>query len=112
MSLDFSLYIDIDTGGKQLHRVYLYDGNYTHNVTPMWRKCFVYGALYNSDGNHAGAIIDCLRGGYELMQANPQEYLQLNPSNGFGDYQSALKFLGEVLAACEKHPKAIIEVQR
>ena len=112
MSLDISLTITVDTGGEEPYEVELYNGNYTHNVGSMWRKAGVYDALYNSAGVKAGELIDVLVAGWRDMNKSPAEYRELNPPNGWGDYDSAATFLADLIWACQKHPKAIIEVSR
>jgi hypothetical protein len=42
------------------------------------------------------------------MEGNEDEFILLNPKNGWGDYYGALKFLKEFTEACEKYPKATI----
>ena len=35
MSLDVSLYINVDTGGDKMKRISLFDANITHNLSEM-----------------------------------------------------------------------------
>ena len=113
MSLDIALYVDVDTGAPELYRAYIvYDCNMTHNVTPMWQLAGVYDALYNSDGTPAGQWLDVLRNGLRAMQERPAAYELLNPPNGWGRYDHALRFLERWLTSCERHPKALIEVSK
>jgi hypothetical protein len=110
MSLDIWLTIGVDTGGPEPYEITLYDANYTHNVTPMWRKAGIYEALYESDGKQAGEILPMLRAGIVDMERKPNAYIALNPSNGWGSYETALPWLRKFTAACERHPKAVIGV--
>ena len=110
MSLDISLGMAIDTGGRSLYPVNLYDGNYTHNVVPMWKRAGVYKALYRSTGKTAAEILPTLEAGISAMEKDPAGFFLLNPSNGWGSYRGALAFLREVRDACKRHPKAIVEV--
>jgi len=112
MSLGFSLYVYADLGGEYPYYVDLYSRNYTHNVTPMWIKVGVYDALYMRADKQASEIIEVLKAGVLDMQTKPDEYKLLNPPNGWGDYDSALVFLEDVLSNCEKYPKAIIGVSK
>jgi hypothetical protein len=48
-------------------------------------------------------------GGIAAMKADPEKFKALNPSNGWGDHDSALAFLERVLAACEAHPLLVID---
>lgn len=110
MSLDFYLEVPVDVGGKEPHVVGLFSRNITHNVAPMWVKAGVYDALYNSEGKQAREIIETLSSGENNMLANSAEYIALNPSNGWGNYNGALDFLQGVLAACKEYPKATIRI--
>lgn len=86
--------------------------NITHNVSPMWRLVGVYDALYESDGKVAGEFVPALRRGVETMRERIEECRALNPPNGWGDADGALRWLEKWLAASEKHPTATIEVSR
>jgi len=45
MSLDFDIYMDVDTGGDSPHRVYLFEKNITHNLGAMAREAGIYEAI-------------------------------------------------------------------
>lgn len=102
MSLD--IYIN------KVKEVSVFDANYTHNVTPMWTKAGVYESLYESEGKTASEILPTLREGYKQMVDNSSEYEKLNPENGWGSYDGALKFLKEFIKACEQDPDGIIHI--
>lgn len=104
MSLDFNL--------EKMEVCNVYWANITHNVTKMWSKAGVYDALYNSDGMKASSIIDVLYSGLADMSARPDVYKAMAPSNGWGSYDSAMKFLGDALLECLKHPDATIRISK
>ena len=104
MSLNFSLEV--------LRPVAVFTAGYTHNVTKMWIKAGVHHALYDSQGKLAKDVIDDLRKGADLMRENPNDYVLLNPPNGWGDYYGALSVLCRILDACERNPDAVIEISR
>ena len=110
MSLDVYLTMEVDTGGDEPYSITLYDGNYTHNVTPMWSKAGVYKALYKRDEWDreitAAELIPVLQRGYTNMERDSEGYKELNPSNGWGSYGTAIEWLGKLLSACREHPKA------
>ena len=112
MSLDFSLTVTVDTGGRHPQTLYLYERNYTHNVTPMWQKAGCYDALYNSSGQLAESIIPALDRAVHLMKRDPIGYRKLNPSNGWGDYDTALEFLRRTRIICHCHPLAMITISK
>ena len=102
MSLDFYL--------EKTEEVF--ESNMTHNVTDMWRKAGCYDALYMSDGIEASNVIPFLEKAIERMKLEPDEYKKLNPKNGWGDYETALKFLKEVLEGCYANEHAIIRISK
>ncbi len=112
MSINIYLTIEVDTGGEEPYTVQLYADSITHNLTPMWDAAGCYGALYMRDGEKAGDIKGDLRMGLQNMQASPDVYKALNPSNGWGDYGGAVRFLTRLIAACEQHPKATVNVSK
>lgn len=46
MSLDVYLVIDVDTGGAEQHRVYLFSANITHNLARMANEAGLYLACW------------------------------------------------------------------
>jgi len=88
----------------------VYSANYTHNVVPMWKLAGVYGALYGSDGMTAIAICPTLLKGYQDMKKYPKKYRALNPSNGWGHYDTAMKFIKNLYNQCKKYPDSIIHI--
>jgi hypothetical protein len=106
MSYDIDL--SIDTGGQER---LLIEGNinYTYNVWPMLDKAL---GIRFTELNHYGAaeLAPRLKRGCAHMIDNPQEYEELNPENGWGDAKGALKFLQDILALCEAHPFARLEI--
>lgn len=51
-----------------------------------------------------------LRRGIAAMEVDPDSYRTLNPENGWGDFDSQLVALRELLAACEQAPKAKVGI--
>ena len=109
MSLNIWLSIFVDVGTEEPYEVNLYDDNITSNLNPMWRQAGVYDALH-LDGKIAQEILPVLRQGLADMQAKPEVYKALNPENGWGDYEGAIDFLQNLIAACQKFPKACVFV--
>ena len=84
--------------------------NITHNVYRMWRLVGVYSALYESEDKLARDVLPALRKGVETMRAMLDDCRKLNPENGWGNADGALRWLEEWTASCEKYPNARIEV--
>ena len=108
MSLD--IWLEVNVGGNENVMLDDYDWNITHNVAAMWRLAGCYERLYESRGDKAGWHIDGLRSAYTKMRDNPDEYKALNPSNGWGNYDGALKWLNTVIKGFEEAPEALIGV--
>lgn len=106
--MSLGIWLSMDTGaGESLTSEGL---NYTHNVSPMWCAAGVYEVLYESDGQRAGDTLETLRAGIRDMENHPEKYRAMNPPNGWGGYEGALRFLRDWQAECAKHPNATIRV--
>jgi hypothetical protein len=90
--------------------VSVYGANYTHNVTPMWKLAGVYEALYMSDKQKAQSLIFTLSKGIKIMQDNPDDFIALNPENGWGSYETALAWLIKLRDNCIEFPEGNIEI--
>lgn len=104
--------LDITLSGPEVVAVEYCSMNYTHNVTPMWELAGVYEELYNRNGAKAGDIVQILKTGILNMELNPAEFKKLNPPNGWGDYDDALRWLKIFTKHCEDHPNSTIEVSK
>ena len=102
MSLDISLE---EFGWHQVS-----EANITSNLVPMWKKAGIYDALYNSAGKRAKDVLPTLRQGMTHMMTHKDEYLPLNPPNGWGDYPSAVQWLRNVCNMFERNPNATITI--
>jgi hypothetical protein len=84
-------------------------GNYTWNVSPMYQEALGM-ALSELNSCVAEDMIPVLAKGLADMTNNPKKYRAMNPKNGWGDYEGAVKFLGSLLSACIQNPNSYIEV--
>jgi len=81
--------------------------NLTYNLSPMlwgagmppWRE-FI-GMRAGDAGPIWQAVADELRD-------DPGRYRELNPPNGWGDYEGAVEVISALAAACERHPDATV----
>jgi hypothetical protein len=110
LSLDIYLMAEVDTGGAEPHHALLYWANITHNVASMWQRAGCFEVLYKSAGKAAADILPALERAEGEMRREPGAYRALDPSNGWGSYDSALEWLGKLIAACHRHPKAVVRV--
>jgi hypothetical protein len=105
MSYDVDLQIDTGNGP-----VSVCSWNYTSNCAPMWRAAGCDIAEF--DGKPASEFRAALTGAIDAMTAEPHKYRAMNPPNGFGDYDSCLKWLGEMRDACTTHNRCSVRVWR
>lgn len=115
MSLDVSLYIDVDTGGKEKKRVSLYDANITHNLGKMASEAGIYNQLWRPEeigAKYAGDIIEAVEAGLKWMKSDPNHFKQFDAPNGWGLYKNFVPWVERYLDVCRENPKAVIEVSR
>lgn len=128
--MSYDTYITVDTGGGQRPAV-VECGNMTGNIGGMYRKAMPWRegmvAIYSGhdtpdprDSQRAGLCglsgmrcsdaLPILNEGVRYMEDHPAEMRELEPSNGWGSYEGALKYLRGIRDACAEHPLARIEV--
>ena len=109
MSYDVSLGTDVKGHWYNIIDV----GNMTSNVAGMWRLASPdTDGLAGLDGMQAADAIDHLSKAVLRMRADPDAYIPLTPSNGWGSYEGAMQFLQDVLKACRKDPWLTISVNK
>lgn len=115
MSLDVWLVIDVDTGGKEVLEITLFEANITHNLTEMADKAGIYKACWRPEeiaARHAGDIIPILENGLANMKARKTYFEKFNAPNGWGTYKQFVPWVEKYLEACKRNPKATICVSR
>lgn len=104
MSYDFSMMIDTGNGDVCVES----SENYTYNISPM---------LYDTnDGwerimknNVSGALAgELMTGIISRLEADPEKYRAMNPENGWGDYDSGLKWCKHLRDLFARHPKCTV----
>jgi len=101
--------------------VSVYDNNITHNLGKMASEVklsnglSLYDVLWRPDEHElvlAEDIAELLDEGWNILLSEPDRFRQLNPENGWGNYNDLCKFVYEYRAACWNEPCAAIEVYR
>ncbi len=90
----------------------VYDANITHNLGRMAAAAGIYEALWRPqeiDATHARDLIPLLRDGLARLRSEPERFEQFNPENGWGDYDSLVRFTANYLEACERWPEAEVK---
>lgn len=107
MSLDISLTVERPTD--------VYSGNITHNLNGMAEEAGIYSHLWRPEEigvTHAAQLIKPLKAGLKALEADPARFKKLNPPNGWGTYETLVKFVRNYLDACVENPDAEIRVSR
>ena len=87
--------------------------NLTYNLSPMLRA-----AGFPGWSEVVGNDLDPLPTGKRVaevmaevvseLRADPDKYRELNPPNGWGDYDGAVKTLSDCVAVLREHPGAVV----
>ena len=109
--MSYDIWLEIDTGTGEMHEV-VEIGNMTSNVAPMWRKAMPPDGLAGLDGRRCADVIGDLQVAVEVMEKYPDVYRELNPPNGWGDYESALEYLTRMRDMAQQHPACTIRISR
>lgn len=108
MSWDFSLSVGTATACEC-------DENYTYNVAPMFYEAF-RGTEFEGlgirglDEQPAPKCLAALEAAIADMEANPEKYSAMNPPNGWGDSDGALRLLKTLATWCRNHPDGELSV--
>ena len=105
-----------ETGGDREDWPDIEDGwrNYTSNVSGMWHKALggiSLGTLLDPEPV-AETLVEPLNRAIGEMMESPEVFRQMNPPNGWGDYEGALEFLVWIRDRCMMWPKARVHVWR
>lgn len=93
----------------------VFETNITHNVSTMAAKAGIRECLWDAKENgykKAEDVIGPLERGIERLENNPSYFKEFNASNGWGTYESFLRFVYGVLRACKEYPEAEIEISK
>lgn len=107
---------DIDLVESMCHECHcgdvVYHSNMTSNVSGMWDDAGIELRLYCYDREHAGdearVVAPLLTEAIHKMEADPERYRAMEPSNGWGSYEGTLSFLRKLRDACLMYPNARI----
>ena len=94
-------------------------GNYTYNVSGMYHAVLrgpsthEHGrshGLYSLHGVTGAEALPHLDDAIRDFEARREEMESMNPGNGWGNAEGALRFLRSIREGCERHPKAMVWV--
>lgn len=93
----------------------VYWANITHNLNTMADAAGIYKHLWRPDEigvEYARQLVVPLRDGLKALTEDPDRFRNLNPPNGWGDYDGLVRFVTGYLSACAEHPDARVHVSR
>lgn len=87
--------------------------NSTYNHTPMWKAIYP-DAKYLVEIEGLTGMQARARSNYaiQVMIEERERMLKFEPSNGWGSYDTFLKFLRDIRNACEEYPDAVWRADR
>ncbi len=92
-----------------------YRGNVTHNLAHMASLANLYKHVWRPEEQEvflACEMITHLEKGLDELLGNPEKFMELNPHNGWGNYEYFVHFIEEYLQACKQFPTATIKACR
>lgn len=85
------------------------DFNYTYNVSGMWYDCYPEKGIRKHYGMTGKDSLSVLRKLRSHMEDNTERLKEMNPTNGWGDFHSALDFVSSLIGAALRNPDEIWE---
>lgn len=84
------------------------DGH-TYNLSPMWRLAGVFDqSSQDLDGMLAADLATRAARGLLRAVTHPAEFRELDPPNGWGDFDGFVRILTLTAIICAEYPKAIV----
>lgn len=109
MSYDF--YMTIDVGGPKPHVLSGLEHNQTYNVGCMFGAALPCdGGINGLAGKTGEECLPVLEAGIQAMHDDPERYMAMNPSNGWGNSDGALETLKTLASWCRSAPKATLMI--
>lgn len=106
--MSYDIRLVIDTGGEYPAAV-TETISPTYNLAPMFAEALGR-RIRDLDGMPAAEVAPLVAAALALMEADPERFRALNPPNGWGSYESAVRALTWLRDACAEHPKATVQV--
>ena len=107
--MGWDVYLEADLGSGGAVQVGDLDAHYTYNVSPMFSAVIGTG-LNELDGIRASEMAEKCVAILDAFNRDPAKFKAMNPSNGWGDFEGARKFIQTILNACREAPNATLRV--
>lgn len=85
----------------------------THNLTAMAKESGLYECIWHPEKlgvTTAAELVMPLKVGFDKLRADPERFKFFNPSNGWGSYDTFIKFVSDYIDACLLNPDSVITV--
>lgn len=97
-----------DTDGNE-HWIEIVNGH-TYNLTDMWAKAIPFLEVTRDfDEKVCGDILPDLKRGLLDIIDNPKDYIALNPSNGWGDFDGFFEIYIKMIQLVAKYPSGVLK---
>lgn len=93
----------------------VFEANVTHNLVQMADAAGLWKPIWRPEecgAKTAGDLIRPIFEGLVKLKARPEDFMRLNPSNGWGDYGTFVEWVERYLEACRQWPHATIRAHR
>jgi hypothetical protein len=95
--------------------VEVFSANITHNLMNMAMEAGCYRAIWRPEElgiTTCAEALPYLREGLKNLISDPRRYKRLNPTNGWGSYESLIDAIGNYIAICEKYPNGKVSTNK
>ena len=87
--------------------------NITYNLASMWYEIFPKDKQMIDIDGALGEVAEIdLTIALDELKENPEKFIKLNPTNGWGCYEDFVKYIEKLIELCKEHPNGIWESHR
>ncbi len=84
--------------------------NCTYNVNPMWYEIYPnQNHMVDVDGLTGKESLPLLECALDMLNRTPEKFIAMNPSNGWGSYDSFKVYIEHLIISATSHPTWIWE---
>jgi hypothetical protein len=105
MSFDLDIETQDVDGNTVVHEVVC---GHTYNLVPMWRMALRFESSSDLNGRICRELVPSLDQGLLHILNNEQDYLALNPENGWGDFEGFFEIFVRFARMCHRYPSGIV----
>ena len=106
--MSWDIWIAVEVDGTEVEVVQ--SVNYTNNCNPMIHAAGFADFPYEVNGMGCEEFCSRLDSTLRTLRSDPKSFRFMNPENGWGDYDSLVRVLSEVLDSFDRFPSATVRV--